>query len=140
MGDLQPRIYDKPLKEIRTVKRPDLLVLIAIWEFLGTLGSLIGIAAIFVFAFPGVSSYAGPAEPGTIFGLSVGILLLLCSSSIAVAGGIGLLQGKGWGRILSIVNAALSLFRIPLGTIIGILVLIYLAKPDVREYFEGSRE
>lgn len=121
------------------MKRPDLLVLIAIWMFLSAVGAVVGIAAILFFAFPGVSWYAGPAEPGTIFGLSVGILLLTCGSGIAVAGAIGLLQGKGWGRILSIVHAALHLPLIPIGTVIGILVIIYLTKSEVREYFEGSR-
>ena len=122
------------------MKRPDLLILIAIWEFLSTLLSLIGVAAIFVFAFPGVSSYVGPGEIGTIFGLSTAVLLLLCSTGIAMAGGIGLLRGKGWGRILSIVHAALSLLLIPIGTIIGALALVYLTTSEVREYFEGSHE
>ena len=38
------------------------------------------------------------------------------------------------------IHAVLSLFAIPCGTIIGILVLIYLMKPETREYFERSRE
>ena len=32
-------------------------------------------------------------------------------------------------------EAALSLFFIPFGTIIGILVIIYLTRPEVRDYF-----
>ena len=122
------------------MKRPDLLILIAIWMFLSVLFNLIGIAAILIFAFPGISFYAGPGDPGTIFGLSIAILLLLGGSGIAMAGAIGLLQGKGWGRILSIVHAVLSLFWIPVGTVIGALVLVYLFKPEVREYFEGSSQ
>ena len=121
------------------MKRPDLLILIAIWEFLTAVLDIIGIAAIFVFAFPGVCYNMGPPDPGTIFGLSIGILVLLCGASIGVAGGIGLLMGKGWGRIVTIVRAALSLLHIPIGTIIGILVLIYLTKSEIREYFESSR-
>ena len=39
---------------------------------------------------------------------------------------------------MGIIVAALSLFWFPVGTAIGILVIIYLAKPEVREYFEGN--
>jgi hypothetical protein len=116
------------------MKRPDLLIVIAIWEFLSALGSLIGVVVILVFAFPGVN------DAGAIFGLSIGILFLLGGAGIAVAGGIGLIMGQEWGRILTIIHAVLSLFAIPCGTVIGILVLIYLMKPETREYFERSRE
>jgi len=34
------------------MRRPDLLVLIAVWEFLTALGAFIGISAIGIFAFP----------------------------------------------------------------------------------------
>ena len=115
------------------MKRPDLLVLIAIWEFLSALFFIIGIAAIAIFAFPHTW------DPGGRFGLSIAELLLTSHTGIAVAGGIGLLMGKGWGRILSIIHAALSLLWIPVGTVLGALVLVYLTKPEVREYFEGSR-
>jgi hypothetical protein len=130
----------KPEKEAKTMKRPDLLIVIAIWEFLSALGSLIGVVAILIFAFPGISPYAGPPDPGTIFGLGIAILFLLGGAGIAVAGGIGLILGQEWGRILTMVHSVLSLFAIPCGTVIGILVLIYLMKPETREYFERSRE
>jgi len=116
------------------MKRPDLLILISIWQFLNALFCSIGIAAIAVFAFP----KAGPADIGTIFGLSIGIFFLVCCIGLSVAGGIGLIIGKTWGRIVSIVNAALNLLSIPIGTVIGILVLIYLTRSEVREYFESS--
>jgi len=120
------------------MKRPDLLIVIAIWEFLSALGSLIGIVAILVFAFPGISPYAGPPDAGSIFGLSIGMLFLLGGAGIAVAGGVGLILGEEWGRILTIVHAALNLPIFPIGTAIGILVLIYLTKTEVRDYFRGA--
>ena len=73
-----------------------------------------------------------------IFALGVALLVMVAYFIIALMGGIGLLQGKEWGRILSIVQAALSLFWVTIGTVIGILVLIYLAKSEVSEYFAGS--
>jgi len=33
---------------------------------------------------------------------------------------------------------ALSLSWVPIGTVIGILILLYLIKPEVREYFAAS--
>ena len=121
------------------MKRPDLLLLVAIWAFFSAFLYLIGIAAIAIFAFPEALGFRyGPANVGTIFGLSIGIFVLLCCSGLSLAGGIGILKAKSWGRIISIVNAVLNLLNIPIGTIIGVLVLIYLAKAEVREYFEGS--
>ncbi len=119
-------------------QKPDLLVLVAIWEFIAALMALIGITAISLFAFPTVGFMWGRAATGAIFGLSVAILLLVCYIGVCVSGGIGLLAGKEWGRILSIVQAAFSLLSIPFGTVIGILAIIYLTKNEVRDYFLGT--
>jgi len=131
------------------MKRPDLLVLIAVWMFLSALGTLIGIAAVssmFFFTYPwmcwdGIGGWGMWDMPRmgsfAIFALGVAVLVMVAYFILALMGGIGLLKGKEWGRVLSIVHAALSLFWIPVGTVIGILVIIYLVKPEVREYFEG---
>jgi hypothetical protein len=96
----------------------------------------ISIAAIAIVIFPGNVGYYGPVHIGTIVALSIVILLLIGCFWLSVAGGIGILLEKNWGRIVSIVNAVLNLFSIPVGTIIGVLVLIYLNGSEVREYFE----
>ncbi|MFC2066473.1 hypothetical protein ACFLUO_05370 [Chloroflexota bacterium] len=70
-----------------------------------------------------------------IFALSIVVFIMTAYFIIALLGGIGLLRGKEWGRILSIIHAALSAFWIPIGTIVGILILLYLATPEVREHF-----
>jgi hypothetical protein len=49
-----------------------------------------------------------------------------------------LLRGKEWGRVLSLVNAALSLFSPPIGTAAGVLSIIYLTRADVRAYFKSA--
>jgi len=121
------------------LKRPDLLLLVAIWAFLSAFLYLIGIAAISIFALPEALGFGwGPANAGGIFGMSIGILFLLCCVGLSLASGIGILKAKSWGRIVSIVVAVLSLFWFPIGTVIGVLVIIYLARPEIREYFEGS--
>ncbi len=122
------------------MRRPDLLIIIAVWEFFGAFLAFIGIIAISVFAFPAVSSLQGIGSMGGIFGLSIAVLVLLFCLCIAIAGGIGLLGGKEWGRILSLVLAALSLLSIPFGTIIGTLIIVYLIKPEIRDYFESAQK
>ncbi len=123
------------------MRRPDLLILIAIWQFISAFFCFIGLAAIAVFAIPwSVGPWGGYFDVGAIFGMSVGMFILLVCLGLFVFGGIGILQGKSWGRILSIVNAGLSLISIPIGTVIGILVLIYLTKAEVREYFESNSQ
>jgi hypothetical protein len=120
------------------MKKPDLLVLIAIWDFLVAAGSFILVVLISGFAFPpAISQSYGPAMVGVIFGLSV-IVLLLTLVVISLSGGIGLLRGKEWGRVLSLVNAALSLFSPPIGTAAGVLSIIYLTRADVRAYFKSA--
>jgi hypothetical protein len=129
------------------MKKPDLLILIAIWQFITAFIALVGIAAIVVFAFPAVTGYWDNTWSGmewrrgmigVVFGLSVAILFLLCFLVFAVAGGVGLMlnRGREWARIISIVHSAFSLFFPPIiGTIIGTLGIIYLVKQDVRDYF-----
>ena len=133
------------------MKRPDLLVLIAVWMFLSALGILIGIAAVasaffipvpwmWMWGWDGWGMWGAPnISVIAIAVLSVAVLLLLAYFILALMGGIGLLQGKEWGRILSIVHAAFSLFWIPIGTVIGILAIIYLTRQEVIEFFGGSR-
>jgi hypothetical protein len=119
-------------------KRPDMLILIAVWQFLNAVGGLIGLIAIALFAYPQVASLNGIARTGGLFGLSIGAFFLVCFTILAAAGGFGLLNGTELGRVLSIVHAALNLIMIPIGTVIGILVIIYLGKPEVKEYFEAE--
>jgi hypothetical protein len=133
------------------MKKPDLLILIAIWEFISAFVALIGIAAISVFAFPAVMGmrfnwngryYNGMMSMnnniprvGAIFGLSVGIMVLACFLAVAILAGIGLLAGKEWGRISGIVHSVLTAFWVPIGTVIGVLCIVYLTRQEVKDYF-----
>jgi len=131
------------------MKRPDLLVLVAVWMFLSAFGILIGIAgfSMFFITYPwmwwdgmmGGWGMWGVPQMGGIAFIMLGIvaLVMVAYFILALMGGIGLLRGREWGRILSIVHAALSLFWVPFGTVIGILILIYLTKAEIQEYFTG---
>ena len=78
------------------MKKPDLLILVVVWEFFTAFGFLIGISAIAVFAFPDSRYLWGAALTGHIFGLSIAILVLTGFLGLALAAGIGLLLGKEW--------------------------------------------
>lgn len=117
-------------------RRPDLLILLVTWQFVAAFFWLIGLIAAVLFAYPFSPGYEGTTvETGDVLGMIVGTLFLLTCLSIAITSGIGLVKGKSWGRIVSIVNAVLSLLIVPIGTVAGILVLIYLMRSEVREYF-----
>ena len=72
-----------------------------------------------MWSMPGMGGFA-------IIGLSIAVLVMVAYFILALMGGIGLLKAKEWGRILSIIHAALCLFWAPVGTVIGVLILIYL--------------
>jgi len=67
---------------------------------------------------------------------------LLCWAPVIVIGllyfgtAYGLWTGKNWARIIAIVLAILGLFNFPIGTIISIIILIYLFKDEVKAYFK----
>jgi hypothetical protein len=122
------------------MRKPDLIILVVIWQFINAFFALVGISALFFFALPSVLDLKDIARVGGLFGISVGLFVLFCFIAITIAAGIGLLAGKEWGRILGLAQAALTLIVIPIGTIIGILVIIYLLTPEVREYFQASQK
>ena len=130
------------------MKKPDLLILIAIWEFFTAFAALIGIAAIGVLAFPVVLGtldwgynngmmwgFGDIPRVGAIFGLSVAIFVIFCIMVLAILGGIGVLIGKEWGRITAIVHSALTGFWFPVGTVIGVLSIVYLTRQETKDYF-----
>ncbi len=119
------------------MKRDQLLILIAIWEFLTAAPLFIGIVAISVFAYPAVISNGGV---GGIFGVSVAMLALLPFFCLAVGAGVGLLLRQEWGRVLAIIHSALSLLFIPIGTIVGTLSIVFLVTSGTRKRFGSSRE
>jgi hypothetical protein len=121
-------------------KKPDLLILVLVWEFLSAFIALIGLVIIAVVAFPSTTvSMWGSAIPGVIFGLSIAILILISYIIIAIIAAVGIIQNREWGRIMAIVHAALSIFAPPAGTVVGILIIVYLLRPDVEAFFKSSK-
>jgi hypothetical protein len=122
------------------MKRPDLVVLVAVWNFLSAFMALIGLVAVAFALAARVSNplawqrSLGPGE--TFLVLIIIVLVLLIYLGVAVAAGLGVLRGREWGRILALVQAALSLFSFPFGTTFGVLILVYLMRAEAKAFFE----
>lgn len=115
-------------------ERPPVVTWTAIWWYInaGTyaLGVLGFLAAAVTFALARQEGAAILA--GTFF--AVAAVLLLFAILYLVAG-IYLMRMREWARILSIILAAIGLLAFPVGTIIGIIILIYITKPEVSATF-----
>ena len=69
------------------------------------------------------------------FYLLIGILFLVIGI-LEMVFGAALLSGRNWARILAIIGGVIDLFAIPVGTIIGIIIIFYLTRPRVAAYFK----
>jgi hypothetical protein len=135
------------------MKKPDLLILVAIWEFISAFFLFISMCFMYLAYFISIPWWMGGmgahvwedalgswTSLGPIEGFVMGFLglIILAFLILSLLGGIGLLRGREWGRILSIIQAALSLLWLPIGTVVGILILIYLVRTEVRDYFAAG--
>src|ERR1017187_6180456 len=67
---------------------------------------------------------------GVVLAVVFGLLVM-----VKITCGIGLLKLKPYGRTLEMIMSCLGLIVLPIGTIIGVLVLIYLNKPGLKILF-----
>ncbi len=56
----------------------------------------------------------------------------------SLAAAVGLRQLQPWGRLLAIVYAAVTLLALPVGTLLGVFLLVYLFKPEVKAAFSSD--
>ncbi|RLF43800.1 MAG: hypothetical protein DRN29_09495 [Thermoplasmata archaeon] len=68
----------------------------------------------------------------------IGAIALLIGILYAIAG-LGLWKLKPWARIIAIILAIISLLNFPVGTAIGIIVLWYLFKAEIKEAFRVNQ-
>ncbi len=121
------------------MKKPDLLILVVVWQFLSAFLALICLLSIAIVAFPdATASMWASALPGFIFAIGIAVLILLSYIIISIVAAVGIIKNHDWGRIMGIVQAALSIFAAPVGTVAGILILVYLLRPDVEGYFKSA--
>jgi type IV pilus assembly protein PilA len=114
----------------KAVRRPGLVTLLAVLQFIAAALWLVGGALMIIaVTVDDDSERVVMVVVGAIF-LLFGTLSLVC--------GIGLWKLKPYGRILQIGFAGLGLLGIPIGTIISILILVYMFKPGIRVLFSGK--
>lgn len=96
-------------------------------------GALGTFAALMVFVvFAGLAPFVdGASAPKwlLLIGIGVGGFLFLLSLPTIVAG-VGLLQGKPWARLLTLILSAFALFNFPIGTLIAIYAFWVLTQPE----------
>jgi hypothetical protein len=102
--------------------------LILLGAVLGLLGSLLG----GIFSFDFVDFLVGSV---------VGVVVMVCMALFSLpslAAGKGLLEGKGWARVLAMVMGALAFFSFPIGTALCVYTFWVLWGKDADPYFEGN--
>ena len=122
----RPLAFAGPAPEIR---RPGVVTLLAVLDLLG--GVLMLIAGALILAVPGAGDTEDPI-PKLMMGVIYGGL-----GALYLAAGIGLWQLKNYGRILQIGMSCVGLLGFPCGTLISVLILIYLLKPGIKVLFSG---
>lgn len=121
-----------PARPVVTVggrlKRPGVVTLLAILDWIAggiwLLVSSLGLLGLFA---------SSPANRNSVAIASFGVLLLVALLQIAC--GTGMWKLKPYGRWLQIVFSCVGLIAIPVGTIISIVVLVYLFKPGIKLLF-----
>jgi uncharacterized membrane protein (DUF2068 family) len=110
--------------------RPGIVTLLAVLQFIGgALAGAVGLACL------GLAAAADDATPRTVL-LVVGAFLGAIGA-LQVVCGVGLWKLRQYGRIMQIVFASIGLISFPFGTVIGILILVYLTKPGIALLFSG---
>jgi type IV pilus assembly protein PilA len=111
--------------------RPGVVTLLGVLNILGGLLGL-GLAAVMVFGILGSNQPMEGLALATAIFAAYGLL-----GAVQTATGVGLLRLRPWGRTLQIVLAGIGLLGIPCGTIVSILILVYMLKPEVKTLFSG---
>jgi len=122
-------------------KRADYVTLIAIYQFVSGALYLVGALAMVVLAaLPVVLAVDEPVGLGvTLAVLCFGMIVLGAFGIARLVVGFGLLRMQSWARWAAVVLAVLGLGGFPIGTAVGVLILIYLLGDEGREAFESEQ-
>lgn len=125
--------------------RSDGTTLISLYHFICAALSLLGIcaaSAMVAFVIIGAASEPSSSDAATavaimsIIALFIsGLLLVVAAANLVV--GLGLWKQREWARVAALALAIFRLFNIPLGTIIGGLIIWYLLRQDVKAEFSS---
>jgi hypothetical protein len=98
------------------------------------------IAAVVLLLLVGGGLISGDPEAmaiTTVVGLFVSGFLVLTALP-GIVGGLGLMKGKNWARVLVIFLAVLDLIDFPIGTAVGVYTLWVLLNNETVAFFEGG--
>jgi len=113
---------------VSPLKRPGTITLLAVLQFIGAAFSLlIGL---------GMIATAATGDPSVPFAAIVGAVFAI-AAVLEIVCGVGLLKLKSYGRTIQLVFAWIGLIGFPIGTLISILILVYLMKPGIKLLFSG---
>ncbi len=118
-------------------ERPTGVTILAVLYMIGGISVLIGgflISIILGDFMSSMSSLGGVEVDAGLPMICWVVFLVIALFYFLIA--FGLLKGKKWARTLAIIFAIIGLINIPIGTIISIIILIYLFKPEVKAYFQ----
>jgi hypothetical protein len=124
-------------------QRSDGLVLICLYHFVvGAIGLLTMCGVLGVLFLIGIGAASSMSSDDAtaaavigIIGLIVGVLFVLIAGANLVVGW-GLWQRREWARIGAMGLAILRLLNIPLGTVVGVLIIWYLMQDQVKSEFQ----
>jgi hypothetical protein len=118
------------------MKRPDGVIVIALWYLLVAFGMGIAALTLLVIPIPAVwFNTEGIDRMWAMWGLGIGLVLVAAPSILALITGIGLLKLQGWARWLALGLALLMLFAFPIGTLAGMFTIWYLLQDSVKAAF-----
>ena len=117
--------------------RDDGITLLALYHFVLAGAFLIGTVAValpaVITAIVGIFEDSDALIATAILGVIAFVLMTFCILILIIA--YGLWTMRQWARVATIALAMLSLFAVPLGTVIGGVTIWYLIKPEVAEQF-----
>lgn len=118
--------YSRPLER----RRPGGITAIAILEFL---------SGFVLLAMAGFSFFlvAQGEQESRLLIAALGVVYVFLAL-LKVATGFGLFGLHSWGRILEIGLCVIGLLGIPCGTLLSVVVLLYLFKPGIKLLFSGQ--
>ena len=123
------------------MKRPDGVTAIAVWYFVEAFFALTMACMLIAIPFSGLYDDIGDpiGEFWVSFTVTCGVVYVLIMAIALLFAGWGLLRMKEWARWLAVILGIFSLFAFPIGTVIGVLIIWYLLKEDVREAFDMAK-
>jgi hypothetical protein len=120
-------------------RKPEGIVLTAIFHFLLALpGLLVGLVILAIPIPVVIMTVDDPVGLSvSLVTLGLCVLLFVGSAKLYILAGYGLLRGWKWARWLAIGLAMVICLFVPIGTLAGAAVILYLLSSEVRQVFEN---